>query len=771
MKDSVKELPAKEPVRYSVSPGRIAAQILVAAAAFLLSRTNLFGGYLPFGLAAVAGAPSVYTASAAVGALAGYFFPVTGGGVFKYITAVFAIASIKWLILGAVRLKNTPLIFSVVALGASLATGFATLSAEYETSRLIMICTESVLAGGGAYFLNRASCIAGRARAALSGQEMATVVIAAGIVLSSVVPIGFGNLSLGRAVLFTALMAAAKYGGASAGAVAGTAAGLVVGLTGGSAVAAAFPFAASGLLAGVFSAAGKFASAAAGIMCFGLWVLLSGGSDLSAAMLIEAAAGSLVFLLLPAKVGTVFADIFSPSARLPGTDGLRRALVMRLSFASQALCDVSQTVEEVADRLSRINEPGFDDVLKSVEQEACSGCSLRVNCWETARGATLEAVLGIAKAVETGQPPETMIGEAFSKKCLRLPALVDSAGRHYATFLSRQAAARRLEEVRSVVTDQFYGISEMLEELSAEFERAQIYDVETAAEIAAALKRSGVIATECGCCTDKYGRMSIEIRIRDTGRVNINRRDILQIAESVCDRSFDPPSVTEGKKEFLVSISEKAVYSIDFGACQFSCGEGRLCGDAYEFFHDGRGRAFMVISDGMGTGGRAAVDGSMASGLISRLIKAGFGFDCALRIVNSAMLFKSTDESFATIDIASIDLFTGKTEIYKAGAAPTLVRRGGKIARAECNSLPAGILKDIGFDRSAVTVGKDDIIVMISDGAAGDGTDWICAELEAWRQGSASALADHLAQAARRRRRDGHEDDVTVLTAIVHKAV
>ncbi len=771
MKDSVKEFPAKASARTGISPGQIVTQIAVAAASFLLSRTNLFGGYLPFGLATVAGVPPVCTAAAAVGALAGYFFPVTGGGMFRYITAVFAIASIKWLLLGAVRLKNTPLIFSAVALGASLATGFATLVGGYEVSRLLMVCTESVLAGGGAYFLNRAFCIAGRRQAALSGQEMATVVIAGGIVLSSVLPIGFGNLSLGRAALLVALLAAAKYGGASAGAIAGTTAGLVVSLTGGEAVSAALPFAVSGLLAGVFSAAGKFASVVSGVMCFGLWVLLSGGSDLSVAMLIEASAGSLVFLLLPAKVGSLFADVFSPSARLPKTDGLRKALVMRLSFASQALCDVSETVEEVADRLSRINEPSFDDVLKSVEQEACCGCSLRVNCWEGARNETLEAVLGIAKAVETEQPPETMVGEAFSKKCLRLPALCESANRHYSAFLSRQAAARRLEEVRSVVTDQFYGISEMLEELSEEFEKAQIYDVETAAEIVAALKRSGVIATECGCCTDKYGRMSIEIRIRDTGRVNINRRDILQIAEGVCDRSFDPPSVTEGKKEFLVSISEKAVYSIDFGACQFSRGEGRLCGDAYEFFHDGRGRAFMVISDGMGTGGRAAVDGSMASGLISRLIKAGFGFDCALRIVNSAMLFKSTDESFATIDVASIDLFTGKTEIYKAGAAPTLVRRGGKIARAECNSLPAGILKDIGFDRSAVTVGKEDIIVMISDGAAGDGTDWICAELEAWKQGSASALADHLAQAARRRHRDGHGDDVTVLTAILHKAV
>ena len=110
----------------------------------------------------------------------------------------------------------------------------------------------------------------------------------------------------------------------------------------------------------------------------------------------------------------------------------------------------------------------------------------------------------------------------------------------------------------------------------------------------------------------------------------------------------------------------------------------------------------MILSDGMGTGGRAAVDGAMASGLMSRLIKAGFGYDCSLRILNSSMLFKSTDESLATVDIASIDLFTGETKLYKAGAAPTIVRRSGKTGKVQSTSLPAGILREIGFDKAVV---------------------------------------------------------------------
>ena len=179
----------------------------------------------------------------------------------------------------------------------------------------------------------------------------------------------------------------------------------------------------------------------------------------------------------------------------------------------------------------------------------------------------------------------------------------------------------------------------------------------------------------------------------------------------------------------------------------------------------------MILSDGMGTGGRAAVDGAMACGLMSRLVKAGFGYDCSLKFLNSSMLFKSTDESLATVDVASIDLFTGQTELYKAGAAPTIIRRSGRTGKAESTSLPAGILRDIGFDKAVLKCKVGDIVVMMSDGAVSEGLDWIREEIECWTDGSAQSLAERLCECAKRRRTDAHEDDITVLTAILKKSV
>ena len=245
----------------------------------------------------------------------------------------------------------------------------------------------------------------------------------------------------------------------------------------------------------------------------------------------------------------------------------------------------------------------------------------------------------------------------------------------------------------------------------------------------------------------------------------------MNLVSVVCERDFDVPSVSENSGNIFIVLNEHAALRVDVGVEQKCASQSAMCGDAYKYFFDGRGHFIMILSDGMGTGGRAAVDGAMASGLMYRLIKAGFGYDCSLRILNSSMLFKSTDESLATVDIASIDLFTGKVELYKAGAAPTLVRRSGRMGKAESTSLPAGILRDVSFDKATVKCKEGDVVVLMSDGAVCEGTEWIREEIEAFTDGTAEQLSERICEGAKRRRTDGHEDDITVITAIIKKAV
>ena len=183
-------------------------------------------------------------------------------------------------------------------------------------------------------------------------------------------------------------------------------------------------------------------------------------------------------------------------------------------------------------------------------------------------------------------------------------------------------------------------------------------------------------------------------------------------------------STAQGKCR--IQMSEKPVYRVAAGFSQHICGNGTLCGDSYEYFSDGFGRQAAVLSDGMGSGGRAAVDGAMASGILSRLLQAGIGPEAALQIVNSALIAKSGDESLATLDVVLLDRFSGAANFYKAGAAVSVVRHKGRASLVDA-PLPSlvGILNETSFARRDDVLGDGDLIVLMSDGAVAAGDDWI----------------------------------------------
>lgn len=736
---------------------------------------GLFGGNAtflqslsPFGIAATAAAPLGYLFSTAAGAFFSYFLLLLRGGAFRYLAALTAVVLIR-VILKTVKAdpKNafTPLL---TAFGVTLCTGLVTAGNSF--SGVMLAVCEALLTGGAAYFIHTATQRKGPL-VNCSGQELTALVITLGVALMGLFPLTVFGVSPGRCLGVVLIFAAARYGRASAGAVAGVVMGCVVALAGGG-VLPAFICAVGGMLAGALAPLGKLAAVLSFAVAGFAGTVLDAISAPMVTLLVEIILGAVVFLLLPKALLVKVAAIFSPPAELTELAGLRKTMVMRLRFAAGALTGVSKTIDEIGQRLSQRDAPNFDTVLGAVEQDACRGCSLCTHCWERSKSETVEALLAMSDALRHAQPIQLAdLPIAFAERCLRRERVENALAVHYGHFSSHLAAEKRITEMREVVADQFAGISDMLEDLAGEIDCSQSYDTQMADKVVAALAQLGIHAAACGCVLDKFDRMQVEIRLREAPSLPFNRSRVLSVLEDVCERELEPPGITRVGNEYYITICEKAVYAVDYAVCSHTSAGKQICGDTAECFYDGRGHLCMIISDGMGTGGRAAVDSAMASGLMGRLLKAGFGYDCSLRIVNSAMLFKSTDESLATVDITAIDLFTGCCSLYKAGAAPTLVRRSGRTGRAECKSLPAGILREVGFDRATVTLKAGDIVLMLSDGAVNDGTDWICAELESFRDGTARQLAERILQGARRRRSDGHEDDITVLAAILDRAV
>ncbi len=127
----------------------------------------------------------------------------------------------------------------------------------------------------------------------------------------------------------------------------------------------------------------------------------------------------------------------------------------------------------------------------------------------------------------------------------------------------------------------------------------------------------------------------------------------------------------------------------------------------------------MILCDGMGTGRPAAVDGNLAAELTARLLKAGFTAELAARLVNVALALKSDEESGATLDLVSVDLYTGTARLFKAGAAPGFLVHGGKARAVGEASLPMGILGGVSGQSRVVHLAAGDYVVLVLGRPAG----------------------------------------------------
>lgn len=144
---------------------------------------------------------------------------------------------------------------------------------------------------------------------------------------------------------------------------------------------------------------------------------------------------------------------------------------------------------------------------------------------------------------------------------------------------------------------------------------------------------------------------------------------------------------------------------------------GRVCGDACTVRTLPGARLLVALSDGMGVGSAAAVESEPTIRLADRLLETGFGVRTAAQTVNSLMVLEGSEDTFATLDLAVVQLATGDAEFVKIGAPPSFLVRRGRLERVEVHAPPAGILREVRVDVRRRHMASGDWLVAMTDGA------------------------------------------------------
>lgn len=258
-------------------------------------------------------------------------------------------------------------------------------------------------------------------------------------------------------------------------------------------------------------------------------------------------------------------------------------------------------------------------------------------------------------------------------------------------------------------------ISDLANEINIEMDETNI-DVESKEQILLLLKQKNILVQDIYIEKKNNERCKIDLYIEENSRKD-NEKIILSILKKVFNEDFiiNNIELIKNEKTIKFSIISDDKFLFDIGKATAIKDFMPVSGDSIIQSKLEDGKILIAISDGMGSGPDAKKSSQIVISMLKRLLNSGFEKETSIDLINSSLINLS-DEVFATLDIAIIDLYKGNIEFIKNGACPTYIKNNKKIQIIKSLTLPTGVVKEAQadvFDRDII---HNDIVVMLSDG-------------------------------------------------------
>lgn len=153
-------------------------------------------------------------------------------------------------------------------------------------------------------------------------------------------------------------------------------------------------------------------------------------------------------------------------------------------------------------------------------------------------------------------------------------------------------------------------------------------------------------------------------------------------------------------------------FRLNIGICSHSLEE--VSGDRCEYMEGPNGH-YVLLCDGMGTGPGAAEAAARACRLIRRYLEAGFPAEDALSCYNSLCLLRG-EAGWATVDLLEFDPATGRAQLHKWGAGPSLLLKSGDSTVIGTAAPPPGLSQQTRHWVGRLSLGEGDTLILFSDG-------------------------------------------------------
>ncbi len=380
----------------------------------------------------------------------------------------------------------------------------------------------------------------------------------------------------------------------------------------------------------------------------------------------------------------------------------------RTAQAFRTLCDSLRSAFRTPD-----NDNDVATVFDRAAGRQCRGCSLRDRCWKTDYNTTFNALNDATPAmVERGRAERGDFPRHFADRCIHFPEFVTAVNEELTALFYRRQYNARIRESRAAVCRQYAQLSDLLGDAAAELSRELTPDPAGERRLR---QRLTELHLDVRSCVYRDGRGLVRVEAEGPDCPALARPSRLKDLSAALGV---PLRVELEGEDALSLLQQEPLMAVAGVAARKKTGE-TVSGDAGTYFKRHDGKLYLLLCDGMGSGPDANRESTLAVRLMEQLLQAGVEAKRALATLSSALALRGEETGgFTTVDLLQLDLFTGEGELFKLGAAPTYIKKGGDVQRLSGKSLPAGLAEGEpeAMDHFSLRLSPGDCVLMVSDG-------------------------------------------------------
>ena len=547
-------------------------------------------------------------------------------------------------------------------------------------------------------------------------ERMGAALLIGALVLTGMSSFIFGYVSIPLLLSHLVIAVASAVGGVQLATVVAVLAGTILSISKLSFSGMIAVYAVTGFLAGLHKPFGRLWQAFSMLGATFFFILYDRTLPLDSVYIGSLVTASLLFFAVPSKWIKSLKDQLYPDTS--------NILMRRQKWMTEKVNNQLQEFQHFVDFITRFISDRFDNKERMEKEQSkdystCQSCFQYEKCW----GERSNGMPSLIKQWEDQTKRNRIqLEKKMEYKCVKPVKIIQELKEREA----KRQLSNEMQHGRKMYALKLRDMGNHMNELMNNLDNSLPLYTSHEDEIKQKFQQCNIPFFQIDVLNIAVGQMEVVFCLPVESKVKmVGERLILPILYDLWKEPFEITSMKEVHHPYehiQMTCKSSVRFQVTHDVYTSSSRNTIYSGDAHAIFPLHPGLLAVILSDGMGNDIEAHRESKRVMQFMRECLHKKMDPETAMHTLHYMMSLQDDTDSYATVDLALIDLQKGELWSWKAGSMSTYLIRGNEMRKIESKHVPFGFLPTLSIEARKVDIKDGDILLMLSDGVFSSNT-------------------------------------------------